>query len=388
MTGYRIIPPVPISAEALPLPDGAATSSNQTNGSQKTILVDAFGNSITSTNIGDIGRSLNILSVPYYQALAEGAISGHTRWEKLGHSSALQANTETDLWAAGGVYTFPTSASQWEVVSSDNTNDIGTIIKSGTSTGGSTTTLIDTGVDFTAATAAAVGDCVILSKSGTTPEWGYVTSVSTNTLTLSGGFSSGGTGALRNYVVVDKSATTGAQAAIIEYLDSSYLTKYEICILNGTTAVATVNTNFFRVNSFRLMATGSTGKSVGNITLRGASAGTTFSYIPANLNRARNSIYTIPSGKTLYITQAYYAFGYIAQQTEYCTFYLRANSFPGSGFLTDGIFYTESQAISQNASVICSYTVSLYFREKTDIKISALATATGSGQSLLRGFLE
>lgn len=45
----------PVSAVALPLPNGAATSANQTNGSQKTQIVDGSGNVIASTN-----NSLNV----------------------------------------------------------------------------------------------------------------------------------------------------------------------------------------------------------------------------------------------------------------------------------------------------------------------------------------
>lgn len=350
-------------------------------------LVDANGNVISSVQ-NDEGYALNTFLYPYYQMISEGSLTDHVVWAKIGHSASLVANTESDLWAAGGVYVWPTAAGQWEVVSSDNTQDIGTSIRTGTSTGGSTTTLIDTGADFTTGTAVAVGDCILLDKSGTTPEWGYVTSVSATTLGVSGGFSSGGTGSGRAYSILDKSAKTGAQAVRIEYLDGNYATKYEIVVLNGTTAVSTVNTDFFRVNSFRLVAAGTGAKPVGNITLRGVSGGTTYSYIPVGFTRARNSIYTVPAGKTLYIAQVYYGYGYATNQTHFCTFYFRTNSEPGSAFLMDGLFYPQSQAISANASVIAPYTVPLKFLEKTDMKVSAIATYAGTGQSLLRGWLE
>jgi len=35
--------------------------------------------------------------------------------------------TEGDMWGAAGVYTFPVSAMGMEVVSSNNTNDVGTL---------------------------------------------------------------------------------------------------------------------------------------------------------------------------------------------------------------------------------------------------------------------
>jgi len=182
-----------------------------------------------------------IISVPYYYQISRGVLPGHYFWMKIGYNGSLIANTEADLWPAGGTYIFPTTAQQMEIASSDNTQDIGAIIFSGTSTGGSTTTLIDTGKNFNGGTPVQVGDCIILDKSGAVPEYGYVSAVTSNTqLTISGGFSSLGTGSGRVYDIIDKSAYTGAHAVQIGYLDENYDYKYEIAILNGTTVVPTV----------------------------------------------------------------------------------------------------------------------------------------------------
>ena len=163
-----------------------------------------------------IDNKPRVSSMPYLYDIAEGNVSGHTRWTKVSYTPT--ANTsESDIWGLAGLYVFPTTAQQM-AVSSSNANDTGTVIFSGTSTGGSTTTLIDTGKDFTAGTPVAVGDIVILDKSGTTPEYGYVTGVAATTLTLTGGFSSGGTGSGRAYSIVDQSATTGLQVVKVAYL--------------------------------------------------------------------------------------------------------------------------------------------------------------------------
>lgn len=50
---------VPVSAASLPLPTGASTSNNQTNGSQKTQVVDASGNSVT-TQANGTARALDV----------------------------------------------------------------------------------------------------------------------------------------------------------------------------------------------------------------------------------------------------------------------------------------------------------------------------------------
>lgn len=132
-----------------------------------------------------------VSSMSYLYDIAEGNVSGHTAWTKIGYNPALVADTEAELWSATGAYVFPSAEQGLEVVSS-STNDDGSPVIKGDATGntvqadagGSATSLVDADVDFEAATAVAVGDCVILDPHGTTPEWGYVTTVATHTLTV------------------------------------------------------------------------------------------------------------------------------------------------------------------------------------------------------------
>jgi hypothetical protein len=71
--------PVPISASALPLPSGAATSANQTNGSQKTQIADGSGNVIGSTsNALDVNVKSGVaLSVELSQSNDSVAVFGN-----------------------------------------------------------------------------------------------------------------------------------------------------------------------------------------------------------------------------------------------------------------------------------------------------------------------
>jgi hypothetical protein len=329
-----------------------------------------------------------LTSRSYYQAMGEGDVANHRSWSKIGFTPTMNT-TESDVWGLGGVYVWPTTASQWDVISS-SANDAGTSIKSGTSTGGSTTTLIDSGANFTGATAVAIGDCVVLDKSGTTPEWGYVSSVDSATqLTISGGFSLGGTGSGRAYNIVDTSAATGAQVVKINYLDGSYNEKNEIVILNGLSAVNTVNTDFFRVNSFRIIGAGSLKYTVGNVSLRIAGGANTYSYIQAKYTRARNSIYTVPVGKTVYVTQ--YSASYSTTgnaNKEYARLYTRANIEPDTRFQTDGIFYAYTEVAMQNSTIVIPLEIPTKLPAKTDIKISGVATASGVASIVLRGWIE
>lgn len=329
------------------------------------------------------------------EAIVRGLYSNFSKWSKLGFTPTMNT-TESDIWSAAGVYVFPTAAAGMEVVSSNNTNDIGSIIKGDATgntvqsdAGGSITTLVDADVDFTTATAVAAGDCIILDPHGTTPEWGYVTSVAAHTLTCSNGFSSGGTGASRYYAVIDYSAYIGAQAVKVEYLDESYVTKYEIVVLNGTTPIPTVNLNLFRVNSFRIIIAGSNNKPSGNLSIRHLDNTPVYSYITAGFTRARNIMYTVPAGKTLWVTQFTSAFGVSGtSKVEYCRLYTRANIEPTTLFRTQNIFYPYTEVLSTNALAIVELDEPTELPAKTDIRVSGIASAAGVANVVLRGYLE
>lgn len=338
----------------------------------------------------DTDKILTIKDFPF--RVSEQHFATKKTWTKIGFNGALVAATEADLWGKGGPYVFPTAAGKMEHVSS-SAADKGTSIFSGTSTGGDTTSLTDAAKDFTAGVAVEVGDCVILDKAmdgGRTPEWGYVTGVAAQTLTIANGFSSGGSGSGRNYYVVDKNSAgnTGAQAVKVEYLDGTYTDgKTEISILDGTTPVDTVNTDLFRVNSYRVIAVGSGGKAAGNLTLRADGAGATYSYIEAGFTRARNIQYTVPAGKTLYVLYVSFGYAYASNSTHYARLYTRANIEPSTGFRTGDIFYPFSEGLMSNNTIPIEIPAPTRLPEKTDIRVSALADFAGVAVAALRGIL-
>lgn len=384
-----------------------------TDGTQKTQIVDGSGNVVASSSnrlsvgvqmvdengvlygVKHVQNKPRVSAMTYLQDIGEGNIANHTPWTKIGYTPTLNT-TDSDIWSAAGVYSFSTSAAKWEVVSSDNTQDIGTVIKGDavgdtvtSDAGGSLTTLVDADVDFTGATAVAIGDCVILDPHGTTPEWGFVTTVAAHTLTCAGGFSHGGTGASRKYAVVDASAKTGAQVIEFDYLTTAFAEKSEIVVLNGTTVVDTVNTDCYRVNAFRVIAAGSGAKPVGNLTIRIDGGGATKSYIIAGFTRARNIIYTVPAGKVLFVTQFSAAYATTGNANkEYGRLYTRANLAPGTQFSSGNIFYPFTEILTQNSTVIVHIECPTKLPAGTDIKVSGIASATGVASCVLRGWLE
>lgn len=354
---------------------------------QSTKLIDENG---VAYGVKQISNKPRVSSMPYLYDIAEGNVTDHIPWSKIGYSPAQTAGVNTDIWsysATQPVYLFPTTAQQMEVVSS-NAADTGTVIHSGNSTGGTTTSLISTGENFL--TTTAIGDAVILDKSGTTPEYGYITAIVSNTeITIGGGFSRGGSGTGRAYSILDESATAGGHAVEAVYLDGAYAEKREIIILNGTNVVATVNTNLFRINSFRIIVAGVNKVPTGNISIRNLADTPVYSYITAGFNRARNSMYTVPAGKSLYVVEWHGGFGTTGKASrEYARITTRANIDPTTRFMTDGLFYPFTDIISSGEDVIMPLPLPTRLSEKTDIKVSAITSETGVITTVLRGWIE
>jgi hypothetical protein len=159
--------------------------------------------------------------------VAKGLVPDAEIFVKIGYNPAITTNEE-DLWPTGAGYVFPTAAARWRIAGG-NAADLGTVIKGNAEganqtikcdAGGSETILLDANVDFSAATAVAVGDCVLLDPKGEHPEHGYVTSIAdaaTGKLIIGNGFSGGGSCATaRAYTIVDKSDATGTGAQVVE----------------------------------------------------------------------------------------------------------------------------------------------------------------------------
>ena len=341
----------------------------------------------------------------FLENVALGAYTNIVPFVKYGYNPTLAA-VESDIWGLTGLYgvggLFPQAAVQMEIVGSENTNDIGTIIKGSRSTpitsdaGGSLTTLLDADVDFGAATAVEVGDYLILDPSGPVAEWGVVTTVAAHTLTCSAGFSVGGTGTTRVYFVIDANAHTGAEAFRIEYLDNTFVSKSLILPANGTTAVTTLNsagaalTDLYRINTFRMIASGSLYKTSGYWEIRTVSAGTIWDYITLGNTRARAGVYTVPANKTLYINNIYVGWASPNDnKIQSARFIVRINAEPSLLFNTGNIFYPIIEPIITNSTDDIEYKAPLKVPQKTDLRTMGVAYTGGSGPatSAIRGFI-
>lgn len=237
------IPKTSINDSALP--SGAATSAkqdtgnsslatileNQTDGDQAAQFVDENG---TPYGVKHINNKPRVSAMPYLYDIAEGNVSGHESWSKIGFNGDVDVGTE-DMIAQGGLYVFPASAIQMDIVSSSAEDDP--------------------------------------AKADTNPG-------------------------------------TGIHTVTLYYLDADGVEHTEDINLNGTAAVATVATNIYRVQNMRAKVCGTGGAAAGNITLSEHS-GTTYKYgyIMTGHTRMRQCVWTVPAGKTLYITSISFAVG-------------------------------------------------------------------------------
>jgi hypothetical protein len=168
-----------------------------------------------------INNKPRVSAMSYLYDIAEGNVSGHTAFAKLGYNSAVGA-TEEDIITQGGVYPWIASATALEVISS-NAND-----------------------------------------------------------TVAG---------------------SGVQKVRISYLDGDYSSQSEIVSLNGTTSVPLTDTTILRVNAIRATQVGAGLVAAGNISCRLVAApNTVYRQIETGFTRGRGLTYTVPLGKTLYIT--------------------------------------------------------------------------------------
>ena len=342
--------------------------------------------------------------------IALGSYTNIRSWLQIGYNATL-ADVESDIWSKTGLYgasgLFPAAAVQMEIIGSENTNDIGTIIRGSRSTpitsdaGGSTTTLLDADVDFGAGgTVVEIGDLLVLDPAGTVspniPEWGYVTTVATHQLTCSKGFSLGGTGSTRKYIVIDVNAHTGALAVKIDYLTSAYLERTLILPTNGTGAITTLNdagtalSDLYRINSMVMIASGTLNKPSGSWQIQTVGGGTIWSFITLGYNRARNAVYTVPANKTLYLTE--WNMGWSTpneDKVQSARFYVRANVEPTSLFNTGNIFYPYIEQIVTNAETVIHFPIPTKLPQKTDLRVlgQAFTPGTGAAATVLRGFL-
>ena len=170
----------------------------------------------------------------------------------------------------------------------------------------------------------------------------------------------------------DASAGTGARTVRIEGLDANYAEISETVILNGQTAVNTVN-SYLRVSSLIVLTAGSGGVNAGILY---AGTGTVTSGVPQNVFaqievgycKSQMALWTVPAGYTAYITS--YAFTSNSSTAN--------NQITGAVIIRPfgGVFSFEATAKMEGGnSFDRHFDTYLVVQEKSDIQMQVLASA-------------
>lgn len=180
----------------------------------------------------------------------------------------------------------------------------------------------------------------------------------------------------------DSAAGTGIRTVQIDYLDDTYTEQTEIVTLNGFTPVPTVATNILRVNNLFAKTAGTGLSAAGTIILKNNAGTITYSMIAIGNNNQRQVVYTVPAGKTLYITQWQVGIGQAAGN-RFGDFALMTNEMGG---VVSGLFYYKDQILIQDGAQTRILTMPLKCIAQTDIIASAVSDAGASNAICGAGF--
>lgn len=178
---------------------------------------------------------------------------------------------------------------------------------------------------------------------------------------------------------------SGAKTCHLIYLDINYEEKQFTFNMNGVTPVAWP-TDFFRVNTFHIETWT---YSAWVISLRLVWwAATVYSQMSVNSTRSRNSIYTVPLWKTVYIQDILLTAAYsTAWKSERITLY--ASKTPDWIVSTTWLlFYPQFEAMIVDWTATYTKSAPIIFDEKTDIKVSVIWETNAQCTSEISGWIE
>lgn len=328
-------------------------------------LLDQNGNPYGIRNADNKPR---VSAMPYGYDLAEGNIAGHSPVHLFGYNDAV-GDTLDDITELGVAITpIPASAIAMEVDSTDVT-DAGTVEASGTATGGSTTTLIDTGATFVDDTITA-GEFV---AHDTDMSYGIVASIDSQTqITLREALTGGATFASGDAYRVISADAAGSAVVEAHTLDADFAEQSQFVVMNGQTAVAMTGTHI-RVNNFHVMHKGTAAVAAGDLTVQSVGGGTVYSKISAGLNMTLQCHYTVPAGKKAFITNWMAGISSTNNNTTGRIFLRATADFSDRG-LIPGIFHLHDVMSGGGASTPRIFNMPYELPAKCDIKVSAQRT--------------
>jgi hypothetical protein len=185
----------------------------------------------------------------------------------------------------------------------------------------------------------------------------------------------------------DTLAGTGVQKVKITYLDTDYSQQTQTLDMNGTTPVPLTDTTILRVNSIRATQVGTAGVAVGNITCRlVGGAATIYRQIEIGFTRGRGLTYTVPLGKTLYLTSVVVSSSH-ADADKYVRWIGRAQVDDTAPTVKINFFQPFFEVITRNANFYREFEMPIKIPATADLKMSASCLAAGAIKRLVRNLI-
>jgi hypothetical protein len=251
---------------------------------------------VTSKNGNTLGDAPNPLMIGDYRLeISRGNATGMGKIHKFGRNPDIDTGGFEAIWNGGGDYTgFNATVAETLEIFSSSAQDVGTLLSTGTATGGSATTMVDTGATFVSDGVAA-GDVVINITQVDHAIVTAVTEIQIDFLQMQEAttWAVGDT-----YKVVTKGGTGAPIIELYQLLDGTLAQQpNEYVILNGITTVDTVGT--YRRGT-RLHTHGGTND--GNVTCRQKiTTANIMAILPSGYGTTMIAAFTIPEGKDGYI---------------------------------------------------------------------------------------
>jgi hypothetical protein len=187
----------------------------------------------------------------------------------------------------------------------------------------------------------------------------------------------------------DNATGTGIQSLTIYYLNAAYEEKSVDVVPTGATAAETSVSDIFRIQHFRAKTVGGSTGAAGNISIKNHAETITYGYIALGNTRARQAVWTVPKGKTLYVTD--FNRGAVHTAVNKRTIVtLRATYDDKAGVaLTAGTFFMPySETILENSTEDTCYELPLKFIQYTDLIVVGTSDGTATVSCTLGGWTE
>ena len=175
----------------------------------------------------------------------------------------------------------------------------------------------------------------------------------------------------------DTTAGTGAQTVEITFLNDSWIETVETLATNGALASLATTANAFRVLSCKVRNVGTYhGSNTGAIVIEQATSGNIMAHIPIGKGTSLQSVYTVPAGKTMYITDIFVSVGL----ADSCSIQLYEVSNADDFTTPFSANHNEWGVSDYSGSETFHQETYLKFDEKTDVWFEAIRI-TGSGSA-------